>query len=238
MAMRDLFGYASALSLLLAAVAVGCSGEDDDPEQSTLPVFGQGGTAPVGAVGGTGGTAGAPGAGGTAPVAANGGTGGAPAAANGGTGGAPAANGGSGGSGGTAGAPGVGGTGGVSAGTGGTGAGGTASAPPGAGGTGMGGAGMEPPVTGESVSFEDEVWPIFMARCGGCHTTGRQGGHSVGSPTLATALADAQRLGETLVTRLDGGNMPPGCTTAGTAPCIPIDELETVEDWVAGGELP
>jgi hypothetical protein len=223
--MRDMFGYASALSLLLAAVAVGCSGEDD-PEQSNLPVFGQGGTGGAAPVGANGGTGGAPpvGGGGTAPVAANGGTGGAPAAANGGTGGAPAANGG------TGGAPGAGGTG--------TGAGGTASVPPGMGGMGMGGAGMEPPPTGESVSFEDDVWPIFMTSCGPCHTTSGSGGHSVGSPVLATALADAQRLGETLVTRLDGGGMPFGCATAGVAPCISITDLETVEAWVDGGELP
>jgi len=239
MAMRNWFGYASALSLVLTSVAVGCSSEDDDPEQTNLPVFGQGGTggtAPVGAVGGTGGTA-PVGAGGTAPVAANGGTGGAPAA-NGGTGGAPS------GAGGTAGAPGAGGT--AS-----TGAGGSANA--GVGGSGMGGSGMggtgpapgaggtaaeEPPPTGESVSFEADVWPIFMNRCGTCHTTGRSGGHSVGSPTLATALSDAQRLGEELVTRMDGGGMPFGCVTAGMAPCVPLAELQTVEDWVDGGELP
>jgi hypothetical protein len=124
-------------------------------------------------------------------------------------------------------------------GMGGSGMGGTG-ATPGAGGTantGAGGTSNTPP-TGESVSFEDDVWPIFMARCAPCHTTGRSGGHSAGSPTLATAFADSMRVSDDLVDRLDGGGMPPGCSVAGTAPCIPVPDLETVEDWIAGGLQP
>jgi hypothetical protein len=236
MAIRTWFGFASALTLAFASVAVGCSDEgDDDSNQESLPAFGSGGTggtanSPAGSAGttGTGGTG--AGQGGTA-AAANGGTGGAPVTSNGGTGGAP-------GTGGT-GAAGMGGTGNTAAGgtgTGGTGVGGTGGAP-GVGGTAATGMGGTAPAA-DAVSFEDEVWPIFMARCGACHTTGRSGGQSVGSATLATAFADAVRVSPRLVGRLDGGGMPPGCNTAGTAPCIPLDDLQTVEDWVADGLAP
>jgi hypothetical protein len=242
MAIRSWFGFASAVSLAFATVAIGCSEEDDGgDEQSTLPVFGLGGTGgttsnPVGAAG-TGGTAPVnAGQGGTAAVA-NGGTGGAPAGANGGTGGSPAT--GAGGTGGAGGSAGLGGTGGnTNTGAGGTGLGGTGGAP-GAGGTGTGAGGTATtPPTGDAVSFQQDVWPIFMQRCAPCHTTGRSGGQSVGSATLATALADARRVGEELATRLDGGGMPPGCNTAGTAPCIPLNELQIVEDWLDDGSQP
>jgi hypothetical protein len=236
MAIRSWFGFASACSLALLSLAVGCSGEDDT-DQNTLPAFGNGGTggtSPVGAAG----TAGTAGQGGTG-AANNGGTGGAPAGANGGTGGAPQAVGGSGGSAGSGGSGGMGGTGNAlgMGGTGGSGMGGTGGAP-GAGGTGMNaGMGGTAPVA-EAVSFEDEVWPIFMMSCNPCHTTGRSGGQSVGSATLATAFADAMRVSPRLVGRLNGGGMPPNCNTAGTAPCIPLDDLQIVEDWVAGGLQP
>ena len=88
-------------------------------------------------------------------------------------------------------------------------------------------------------SFEADVWPIFMAGCGTCHTTLRRGGHSVGSPTLATALADARRLGGTLSERLDGGGMPPACSgSPGDVGCISVTDLATIRLWVGTGMAP
>ena len=93
----------------------------------------------------------------------------------------------------------------------------------------------EPPPT----SFETEVWPIFKASCSSCHGTRRAGGHSVGSPTLATAYADAQRLGFTLIDRLDGGGMPPACSgLPGDPGCIAVSELATIRRWLDTGQAP
>lgn len=200
------------------ALGVACSDDNGDTDQEVLPNQGAGGTA-MGAAG-AGGSAGA-GMGGSANAGSSAGAGG---------------SGMSDGAGGTA-----------MAGVGGSGMGGSAAAPgaagSGMGGSGMGGAGMEPPPeeepeeeepppASEGVSFAEDVQPIFAESCSPCHTTGRSGGHSVGSDDLDVALADAQRLGETLVGRLDGGGMPPGCAVAGQAPCISLDELAIVEAWV------
>jgi hypothetical protein len=93
---------------------------------------------------------------------------------------------------------------------------------------------VEPPLA--ETSFAADVWPIFMVSCNPCHTTARIAGHSVGSDDLAVAFADATRLGETLLQRLDGGGMPLGCTgQPGDEGCLSEEEVATVRAWVDDG---
>jgi hypothetical protein len=85
-------------------------------------------------------------------------------------------------------------------------------------------------------SFERDVWPIFRANCSPCHTTGRSGGHSVGSASLSTAYADATRLNTRLLDRLDGGGMPPSCSSEpGDPGCISVQDLATIALWIESG---
>jgi hypothetical protein len=61
----------------------------------------------------------------------------------------------------------------------------------------------------------------------------------VGSADLAVAFADATRLGQTLIARLDGGGMPVGCSgEPGDPGCIAVDDLATIQAWIAGGLAP
>jgi hypothetical protein len=95
----------------------------------------------------------------------------------------------------------------------------------------------EPPPT--APSFEADVWPIFVTGCAPCHTDFGLGGHNVGSADLATAFEDAQRVGERLVIRLDGGGMPIGCSgNPGDPGCIAVDDLATIQAWIDGGFAP
>lgn len=88
-------------------------------------------------------------------------------------------------------------------------------------------------------SFERDVWPIFQSQCSPCHTTLGRGGHVVGSADLATAFADATRLGTTLIDRLDGGGMPPACTgQPGDPGCISVDDLPLIQLWIDTGMSP
>jgi hypothetical protein len=96
-----------------------------------------------------------------------------------------------------------------------------------------------PPAEPPPPSFEANVWPIFQTGCSPCHTTLGLGGHLVGSADLATAFADATRLGPTLIARLDGGGMPLGCAGApGTPGCIAVNDLATIQLWIDTGEAP
>jgi hypothetical protein len=98
---------------------------------------------------------------------------------------------------------------------------------------------MEPPPVVPPPSFESEVWPIFITGCSPCHTTLGLGGHLVGSADLATAFADATRLGPTLIARLDGGGMPLGCAgNPGDPGCIAVDDLAAIQLWIDGGMAP
>jgi hypothetical protein len=88
-------------------------------------------------------------------------------------------------------------------------------------------------------SFEADVWPIFISGCTPCRTGLGLGGHNVGAADLATAFADAQRLGERLIVRLDGGGMPIGCAgNPGDPGCIAVDDLATIQSWIDGGFAP
>lgn len=95
------------------------------------------------------------------------------------------------------------------------------------------------PVATASPSFERDLWPIFQGQCSPCHSTLGRGGHFVGSADLATAFADATRLGSTLIDRLDGGGMPPTCQgLPGDPGCISIENLALIQLWIAGGMAP
>lgn len=90
-----------------------------------------------------------------------------------------------------------------------------------------------------ALGFELDVWPIFQASCGPCHTGLGRGGHNVGSVTLAEADADARRLGATIIQRLDGGGMPPACTgVPGDPGCISVENLATIQAWLDTGLAP
>ena len=96
-----------------------------------------------------------------------------------------------------------------------------------------------PPAEPVALSFERDVWPIFQANCGPCHTGLGRGGHNVGSATLAEADADARRLGATIIERLDGGGMPPTCTgVPGDPGCISVENLATIQAWLDTGLAP
>ena len=96
--------------------------------------------------------------------------------------------------------------------------------------------GSTPP---EPPSFEHDLWPIFQSQCTPCHTTLGRGGHFVGSQDLATAFADATRLGTTLIDRLDGGGMPPACQGfPGDPGCISAENLALIQRWIDGGRAP
>jgi hypothetical protein len=93
----------------------------------------------------------------------------------------------------------------------------------------------EPP--GDALSFEADVLPILADNCGPCHTTNSTAGHSVGGD-LPGSYEDAVRLGDTLLQRIDGDGMPPGCTQTGVAPCLSEEEVQTVADWIDQGSEP
>ncbi len=95
----------------------------------------------------------------------------------------------------------------------------------------------------EVVSFAADIQPIFAQRCGPCHTTDGYAGHNVGGADLEAAYADAVRLGQDLVGRINGGGMPPSdapppndCADGagpGDPGCVTVEELNRVQTWLA-----
>lgn len=92
-----------------------------------------------------------------------------------------------------------------------------------------------PPEPEVAVSFAADIRPIFARRCGPCHTTEHTAGHNVGG-ALPGAYADAQRLGQLLLARIDGGSMPPSCDGApGSEGCLSVADVELVRSWLEQG---
>lgn len=94
------------------------------------------------------------------------------------------------------------------------------------------------------VSFATDIHPIFEISCGPCHVDLAYGGHNVGGE-LETAYEEAVALGQTLVTRIDGGGMPPsnaappndcGAQGRGSEPgdpgCLTVAEVALVQAWI------
>jgi len=95
------------------------------------------------------------------------------------------------------------------------------------------------------VSFEQDVHPIFATSCGPCHVTDSEGNHNVGGPDLAVAYDQAVDLGQFLVTRVNGGGMPPldadppndcGAQNRGDQPgdpgCLTVAQVELIQTWI------
>jgi hypothetical protein len=94
------------------------------------------------------------------------------------------------------------------------------------------------------VSFEQDVHPIFVASCGPCHVANGEGSHNVGGPDVAMAYDQAVGIGQRLVTRVDGGGMPPpyaeppnncgdqGGDQPGDPGCLTVAEVELIQAWI------
>lgn len=95
------------------------------------------------------------------------------------------------------------------------------------------------------VSFEQDVHPLFAERCGPCHVADGEGSHNVGGPDLALAYDQAVGIGQRLVTRVNGGGMPPsyaappndcGAQNRGDQPgdpgCLTVAQVELIQTWI------
>jgi hypothetical protein len=94
------------------------------------------------------------------------------------------------------------------------------------------------------VSFEQDVHPIFVASCGPCHVADNSGGHNVGGSDVAAAYDQAVDIGQRLVTRVDGGGMPPsyaeppndcgaeGGDQPGDPGCLTVAEVQLIQAWI------
>ena len=96
----------------------------------------------------------------------------------------------------------------------------------------------------DRVSFAADIHPIFESSCGPCHVDLGYGGHNVAGE-LEAAYVDAVRLGQRLITRIDGGGMPPpnaappndcGAQGRGSEPgdqgCLTVAEVSLVQAWI------
>jgi hypothetical protein len=94
-----------------------------------------------------------------------------------------------------------------------------------------------PPAASGEVSFANDVWPIFQANCAPCHTAQDSGDQSVGNDDVETALEDAIRIEDALISDLETGRMPYGCgePPGGGGTCISAQEFQTIEEWYAAG---
>ena len=93
------------------------------------------------------------------------------------------------------------------------------------------------------VSFAADIHPIFELSCAPCHVTLGTAGHNVGGE-LEQAYADAVRLGQELVARIDGGGMPPldapppndcganGGDQPGDEGCLTTAQVSLVQTWI------
>ena len=99
------------------------------------------------------------------------------------------------------------------------------------------------------VSFDD-VWPIFMNKCGSCHTTSSAGAHQIGNADINTAFTSSQKpaysifgtKGEAALFRILEGTMPlsAGCIPGKTddnPQCTTAEERALIEAWLNDGQL-
>jgi mono/diheme cytochrome c family protein len=91
-----------------------------------------------------------------------------------------------------------------------------------------------------SLSFDADIWPIFNANCGPCHTAGSSGGQSIGNADKAKALSDAKTFKDGIIQDIEDGSMPLG--TCGGPPgsdgCVTAADFKKIQDWFAAGSPP
>jgi hypothetical protein len=95
------------------------------------------------------------------------------------------------------------------------------------------------PASSETVSFEADVWPIFSAQCGPCHTVANIV-QNIGGDDKDAAFADAVKFKTAIVADIQAGDMPQGtCSGApGSAGCVTQAEFDLIKSWVDGGTPP
>ena len=85
-----------------------------------------------------------------------------------------------------------------------------------------------------SVTYTQDVQPIFQARCGGCHSGGNSGGTNFASSYAETQkdsyYCEGKTTGECAVVRIKDGSMPMGWRNQ-----VSDSELEILDAWVAAG---
>ncbi len=225
------------LKIVLCAVCVagGVACSDDDPDGGIANPPANGGSAGAAGSAGAGGSAGQGGAAGGAVTAGSGGSAGAAAGASGG-----------------AGAPGVAVT---------SDAGVVVSAPDAGDGPGEPDAGggdpgpvdpgpVDPvPVDPEPTVTFGDVFPVLVARCGGCHGANAPGARPrfavTGNEAASFAATQAMSQGAVVSARIitlavNQGSMPPACGGGdpGQAGCISVAEATQLSAWVDQGAQP
>ncbi len=105
----------------------------------------------------------------------------------------------------------------------------------------------------------DQVHGIFMANCGGCHTAGSSGGHSIGQTDVNAAYADSQLIADSALTPaptagetvgsyalvlIQAGEMPRPLGTCDGSPaaddstnCLTQAEQDLIQAWLDDGQL-
>ena len=94
------------------------------------------------------------------------------------------------------------------------------------------------------MSFATDIHPIFVQRCGPCHTELDYGGHNVGAADVDAAYTDAvEQAEDDLLARVNGGGMPPSYAEPpnncpdGAGPgepgCLTVEEFALLQTWVA-----
>jgi hypothetical protein len=109
----------------------------------------------------------------------------------------------------------------------------------------MGPVDAEPPA-GDDVSFDQDVHPILVEKCGMCHEGVAPALPDHGAADLDVAFAATQTVSNDepvymrILSRVSGddpiGGMPPGCGgPPGSPGCLTPDEYEILELWVEQG---
>jgi hypothetical protein len=122
---------------------------------------------------------------------------------------------------------------------------GTDTPAPGAGGGDTAGAGSgEMPAGNELLTFDRDVHPILVAKCGTCHEGAAPALPDHGASDVDVAFAATQGMSndEPVFVRIlaraagEDGFMPPSCAgPLGAAGCLTEEEFEIIELWVEQG---